>query len=277
MLKRNYYYLVAGLQDLAPDTPKLLLDPVAFREMLRAGLHPSDYELVKTLSYPYDNRNLLSLLLNNGESFDERGVFSAEQLSDGLRDPELLLPYMANFVRAFRSQEPLFTEMSPENELTACYYGMILGTHNAFLRDWFRFSLNVKNLLTAFTHRKHNITWENQIIGDDEVSNAIRRSHLRDFGLGHDIGYIETVANLAALTDFTQREKAIDQLFWDYLEEATFFHYFTIEKLLAFVIKTDIAARWIDLDPQYARSLFDRMVNELTAGYQLPQTFTDKK
>jgi hypothetical protein len=277
MLKRNYYYLVAGLQDLSPDIPKLLLDPVAFREVLKNGVYPSDFRLVATLYYPYDNKNLLSLLLNDGQPFDERGMLPTDQLVEGLREPDLLYPYMAEFVKAFRSQEPLFPDMSPENELTTLYYRAMLETPNHFLREWFRFSLTLKNLLTAFIHRKHNLSPEHQIIGEDEVSMAIRRSHLRDFGLGHDIDYIESVANLVAISDFTAREKGIDQLFWDYLEEETFFHYFTIERLLAYVIKTQIAARWLTLDPVYAQSLFDKMMKELTAGYQLPQTFTDKK
>jgi len=277
IVKRNYYYLVAGLQDLFPGIHKLVLDQAGFRDLLKEHLHPNDYLLAERLYYPYDNRNLLNMLQQNAAPFDERGIYSADFLLEQLREPEGVPDYMASFIRAFRAQEPLCPGMSPENELTTLYYKEMLECADDFLKGWFRFSLNVKNLLTASIARQQEIPYEHQIIGDDEVSVAIRKSHLRDFGLGSELEYLEQVTDIAAMDDFTEREKAIDQMIWEYLDEHTFFEYFTIDRILAFVIRLDMVSRWMTIDTERGIQLFREALQALKGEYQLPRIFTEKK
>jgi hypothetical protein len=276
-VKRNYYYLVSGLQDLFPGIHKLVLDQAGFRDLLKEHLHPADYRLAERLYLPYDNKNLLQLLQQQNAPFDERGINSADFLTEQLREPEGLPEYMAAFISAFRAQEPLFPGMSPENELTTLYYKEMLDGPDDFLNGWFRFSLNVKNLLTASIARQQEIPYEHQIIGDDEISTAIRKSHLRDFGLSSELDYLEQVTEIAAMDDFIEREKAIDQMIWDYLDEHTFFEYFTIDRILAYVIRLDMVSRWMAIDTDRGIQLFKEALQALKGEYQLPRLFTDKK
>lgn len=275
-MKRNYYYLVAGLQDITIDVHKLQFSQLAFREELKTEVHPDDFMLVEQLFLPFDNANLLNLLQKTGRPFDEKGNFSQERLEDNIKEPHDLPEYMRQFIVAFKSNDPLMPDMSPENELTTLFFDQMLRIGNDFLRNWFEFELNVRNIFTALLARKYEIPYEHQIIGTGEVANIIRKSHARDFGLGADIDYLDELANLVRNDNVQDREKAIDELRWKYLDEAIFFEYFTIEKILAFTIKLGMAERWLGIDKDHGNEMFKKLLKELQSSYELPESFTEK-
>ncbi|MBW6497193.1 MAG: DUF2764 domain-containing protein [Bacteroidales bacterium] len=275
-MKRNYYYLVAGLQDITIDVHKLQFSQLAFREELKTEVHPDDYKLVEKLFLPFDNANLLNLLQKTGKPFDEKGNFSQERLEENIKEPHDLPEYMMQFIAAFKSKDPLMPDMSPENELTTLFFDQMLGLNNEFLRNWFEFELNVQNIVTALLARKYEVPYEFQIIGTGEVAGIIRKSHARDFGLGAEIDYLEELANLVRNDNIQEREKAIDELRWKYLDEEIFFEYFTIEKILAFTIKLGMAERWLGIDKDFGNEMFKKLLKELQSSYELPESFTEK-
>lgn len=275
-MKRNYYYLVAGLQDLTIDIHKLQYSQQAFREELKNGLHPEDYGLVEKLFLPHDNANLLNLLLKTGKPFQEKGNFSQDRLEENIKEPHDLPSYMMAFITAFKNKEPLMPDMLPENELTTLFFDQMLKLDNDFLRDWFNFELNLRNIVTALLARKYDLPYEFQIIGTGETSEIIRKSHARDFGLSAEIDYLEDLSNLVKNDNVQEREKAIDELRWSYLDEVTFFEYFTAEKVLAFIIKLGIAERWLGIDKEVGNEMFRKLLKELQSSYELPETFTEK-
>jgi uncharacterized protein YlaN (UPF0358 family) len=275
-VKRNYYCLVAGLQDITIDVHKLQFSQQAFRQELKVELHPDDFELVEKLFLPHDNANLLNLLLKTGKPFDEKGNFSQEKLEDNIKEPHDLPEYMNAFITAFKNKEPLMPDLSPENELTTLFFDQMLKLDNDFLRDWFAFELNLRNIIIALSARKHEIPYEYQIIGTGEISNIIRKSHARDFGLSAEIDFMEDLANIVRNDNVQEREKAIDELRWKYLDEVTFFEYFTIEKVLAFTIKLGMVERWLGIDKDHGNEMFKKLLKELQSSYQLPESFTEK-
>jgi hypothetical protein len=276
-VKRNYYYLVAGLQDLSLDIHKLSFNQLAFRNELKEHLHPNDYKLVMLLYLPYDNTNLLTLLTKSDKEFIEKGNFPREQLDENIKEPQDLPQYMMRFIAAFKAKEPVFPDMSPENELTTLFYDEVTKTvSNDFLNDWFQFELNVRNIMSALNARKYKVPYEHQIIGTGEVSDIIRKSHSRDFGLSNELDYMEELIAISAKEDMREREQAIDELKWRYLDEAVFFHYFTIEKILAFVIKLGMIERWLSIDKDHSNELFKKLLKELQASYELPESFKEK-
>lgn len=276
-MKRNYYYLVAGLQDISIDVHKLNYDQIAFRDFLKEHLHKKDFSLVEDLFLPYDNDNLLNLLLNKQKPFDPRGNYSQQTLEENIKEPSgELPPYMTRFIKAFVNKEPVFTDMSPENELTTLFYDQMLSHDNGFLRKWYEFNLTLRNVVVAIGARKHEIPYEKQIIGTGEVSEAIRKSNARDFGLGTDIDFLEQVVTIMKQDEVQVREKALDQLKWDYLDEVTFFEYFTVERVLAFTIKLGIVERWLNIDVDHGREMFKTLMKELNASYELPESFKEK-
>ncbi len=276
-MKRNYYYLVAGLQDITLDIHKLTFDQLSFRKELKNELHSSDYKLAELLFLPYDNKNLITLLTKSEKEFDERGLYSRDHLEENIKEPTEVPVYMKRFIVAFKTKEPIYPDMNPENELATLYYDEMLdNTKNDFLREWFAFDLNVNNIMLALNARKYKAPYENQIIGTNPVSEAIKKSHARDFGLGNELDYLEELTSISRKEDVRDREQAVDELKWKYLDDAVFFHYFTIERILAFIIKLGMIERWLKIDKDHSNTLFKKLLDELKASYKLPETFTEK-
>lgn len=275
-MKRNYYCLVAGLQDITLDVHKLSMGQMAFKAELQTEVHPDDYQLAQKLFLPTDNLNLLNLLEKNDKPFDPKGNYSREQLEENIKEPTDLPAYMQTFILAYKAKEPVYPHMSPENELTNLFFDFMQSEPNDFLRNWFTFNKNLNNLLTALLARKHEVKYENQIVGHDDISDAIRKSHARDFGISAEIDFMEELLNIARTEQVQDREKAIDQLKWKYLDEETFFEYFTMEKLLAFTLKLGMVERWLAIDKDHGSKMFRQLLDELQASYELPETFTEK-
>jgi hypothetical protein len=274
--KKNYYCLVAGLQDINIETHKLIYGQLAFRNELQTEVHSSDYALVEKLFLPYDNDNLLNLIKKGDKLFDERGNFTLAHLEEQLKETTDLPNYMTKFISATKNDEQIYPEMSMEDELTTLFYDEMIGHSNDFISKWFEFDMNVKNILSALMGRKHDIKYENKIIGSTETSTIIKKSNARDFGLGSELDYVEELTNISKAEDIQEREMFIDELRWDYLDDVTFFEYFTIEKLLAFIIKLGIVERWLALDKEHGKELFKKLLEELQKSYKLPETFTEK-
>ncbi len=272
-IKRNYYCLVAGLQDIGLDTHKLLFKQEGLKDYLRHEVHKDDYALVEKLFLPYDNKNVLNILQKTEEPFDEKGNFSLEFLEEQIKDPSALPNYMIRFIKAFKEQEPVYPEMSPENELTYLFYKEMLDDDNDFISWWYELQMNTRNILAALNCRKYSLNVEHHIIGNNEAADTLRKSHAKDFGLSNKLDYAEDVIGWGRLEDIQERELAIDKFLWEYLDENIFFEYFTIERILAFVLKTSIVERWLLLDKEQGKEMFKKLIEELQKSYELPETF----
>jgi hypothetical protein len=51
-----------------------------------------------------------------------------------------------------------------------------------FIRDWFAFDANLRNILTAINGRKFNLPYAQYLIGDSETVERLSKSHAADFG-----------------------------------------------------------------------------------------------
>ena len=275
-IKRNYYCLVAGLQDISIETHKLVFDQLSFKDELKTEVHPADYKLVEKIFLPYDNKNLLNLIEKKDKEFEEKGNFSPAFLEEELKEPSALPNYMTVFINGIKADERKYPDMSLENELITLFYDEMLEHDNEFLREYYELDMNIKNIITALISRKHDVKYETQIIGTTDTSEIIRKSHARDFGLSNEYVYVDDLMNIVKLDDIQEREKAIDQLRWDYLEDVTFFEYFTIERVMAFTIKLGIVERWLAIDKDHGNALFKKLLEELQGSYKLPETFTEK-
>ncbi|MFP4287893.1 MAG: DUF2764 family protein [Bacteroidales bacterium] len=277
-MKRNYYCLIAGLQDIALDTHKLSMGQVEFKQELAEELHPADFFWIQKLFLPHDHTNLLSLLHKKDETtWDPKGNYSKEIFEENIKEPTGDLPnYMNRFIEAQKNNDSIFPKTSPENQLTILFYEYILSAGNEFLRNWFRFNRNLNNILTAMICRKYDIPYENQIIGFDDISETIKKSHARDFGLTAEIDYMDELINISKLENTQEREKSVERLRWSFLDEHTFFEYFTTDKVMAFMIKLGMVERWLSIDTEYGTKMFNELLNELKSSYKLPETFTEK-
>ncbi len=79
---------------------------------------------------------------------------------------------------------------------------------------------------------------------------ALRTSSARDFGLSGEVDVFESLVKISEITELVEREKKLDALRWNWMEDAIFFDYFTIERIFAFLLKLEMIERWISLDKE---------------------------
>lgn len=276
MIRQNYYFLVAGLPDVTMDHGKLQFGTAEFRDELMTGLVQSDFNYFRLLFLQNDNTNLLSLLQKDNKPMLSGGVYSPEFLAEEIKEPLQLKPYMKRFIESFTGETRLYPNLTPENELAALWCQEMLTTDHEFLRDWFTFDLNLKNILLVISARKNDLPIDNHVIGHNPVAEIIRKSNARDLGLSAEWPWIEKVVQIMENDDILAREKAIDLLRWSYLDELNTFNYFSVEVLMAYYLKLGIVERWLRLDLATGEEMFRRLLGELQNTYEFPNEFSVK-
>ncbi len=276
----KYYYLVAGLPDLALEDNKLTYTVADFKSEIYPFLSEGDRRLADLFYLKFDNANVLKLLKDKDASIDKRGNYSAEELSefiallkegDSVSDkvfPAYLSQFIVDYFQSSAEEGYL-----PENKLASLYYAYAMGCKNAFVAAWFEFNLTVNNILVALTARKYKMEISPLIVGDTTVCEALRTSNARDFGLSGEVDFLDRLMKISETEELVEREKKIDQLRWNWMEDATFFNYFTAERLFVFLLKLEMIERWISLDKERGSQLFRSMIASLKDEVQIPAEF----
>ena len=148
---------------------------------------------------------------------------------------------------------------SAEN-LNKDFYLRALSHRDRFLREYFRFDLNVRNAKVEYLNRELGRTAGTDIFLTDENG-------------------FEEEARLGAVLgsgDILSREKGIDDLMWEKIESLTTFDHFDIDAILGFIAKLNIAMRWNRLDPETGREMFSRIVKEVRGSFTGVREAADK-
>jgi hypothetical protein len=277
-MSSEYYYLIAGLPNISIEDSKLPYTILAFREEVESQLSEPDQTLLRLLFLKFDNRNLLEQIRRPDCKPDPKGSITPDEFDELLRDPEQPSPegrkhsipdYMKTFVRIYQqaAQEKEEQSLVPwEDRLATLYYEYAMQCGNEFVAAWFELNLHINNFLTAVTCRKYGLNRGDYILGDNEYAQLFRTSGARDFGLGDTWEYLSTVQRIAEEPDLLAREKQIDRLKWDWLEKHTVFKTFTVESLLAWLLKLEMIERWTTLDRAAGEQTFRNLIGVMKTG-----------
>lgn len=276
----KYYYLVAGLPELTLEDSKLSYTVADFKTEIYPGISSSDQKLIDLFYLKFDNANVLKLLEDKEAVIDLRGNFSAEELIEyigvikegGEVHPNDFPSYISVFISDYFNT-PAESAVLHEDHLAALYYEYAMKCGNKFIASWFEFNLTINNILVAFTARKYKWDIAQNIVGDTEVCEALRTSGARDFGLSGEVDCLEQLVKISEITELVEREKKLDSLRWDWMEEATFFNYFTIERIFAFLLQLEMIERWISLDKEKGNQLFRSIIDTLKDEVKIPAEF----
>lgn len=275
----TYYCLVAGFPDISLDDGKLSCSVSDFRTDVYLQLASSDQKLVDLFYLKFDNQNLISLLKDKEAPVKTEGTLTGEELLaliETVRNgdiPDKKYPaYLSEFVSQYinLASEDLY---KAEDLLASLYYQYAMSCKNQFISKWFEFNLNVNNILSAYTARKYKLDVASVIVGNTPACEQLRTSNARDFGLGDTIDYMDQVQRISETEELVERERKIDTLKWKWLEEHSFFYYFTIERIFVFLMFLDMTERWISLDKQKGYELFRQMIENLKEEISIPDEF----
>ena len=276
----NYYCLVTGLPELSLEDGKLSYTVANFKTEIYPQLSKSDKKLLDLFYLKYDNRTLMTLLKDKEASVDASlGNFSADELLGIIASfkeesaPDKKFPsYFYEFAELYLNT-PDEERFGLEDKLYGYYYDYAMKCGNPFVSTWFELNLDVNNILAAMAARKYKMEVAKVPVGTNAVADALRTSNARDFGLADDLEYFEQLVRINDTIDLVDREKKIDLLKWNWMEDNTFFNYFTIEKIFVFLMKLEMIERWISLDKEKGNEMFRQLIGQLKDEVQIPQEF----
>ena len=279
----NYYCLVTGLPELSLEDGKLSYTVANFKTEIYPELSKSDKKLIDLFYLKFDNQNLLALLKDKEAVVDTSlGNFSAEELLDVIASfkeetaPDKKFPsYFYEFAELYLNT-PEEERFGLEDKLHGFYYHYAMKCGNKFVSEWFELNLNVNNILAAMAARKYKMDVTKVSVGTNMVAEALRTSNARDFGLADDLEYFEQLTRINDTVDLVEREKKIDLLKWNWMDDNTFFNYFTIERIFVFLMKLEMIERWVSLDKEKGNEMFRKLIDQLKDEVQIPQEFRNK-
>ena len=231
----GYEYLIAGFEDIALNE-RVQTSEEALLELLDEHLSASDKELLALLRRKNDDETILALLED-----------------DTVQDRKAEL------------------SLSDEDFRTQLLYEQGLRCKNKFVREWFAYNMDVNNVLAAAVAIKHNMDVQKVVVGDSEVAQELRKGGAlgKNARLAALVPDLKEVAEIAEIGNLLDREKHIDALRWQWLEERTLFEVFNIEAVLAYYLKASILHRWDNLTVEQGEQVFRDMVADMKKGVKL--------
>ena len=154
-----------------------------------------------------------------------------------------------------------------DKELNADFYAAALRQRNRFLREYFRFDLNLRNAKVRYLNAQLGRDPDVDVMtGEDPEAEDVDIDGFRF--TGGEFEEALKVDNILADKDLVSREKGLDDLLWDKIDGLSTFHYFDIEAVLAYIAKLHIVTRWLNLDEEVGRDVFRRLLKDVRGTYK---------
>ena len=140
------------------------------------------------------------------------------------------------------------------DNLNADFYAVALKHPVKFIREYFRFDLNLRNAKVRYINGALGRPADQDLISreEDELEEFPQESK------------VQTALALSSLLD---REQALDDVTWEVIDGLGTFHYFDITAVLCYVAKLHIADRWLALDEERGRERFQQLVKEVRGTF----------
>ena len=139
-----------------------------------------------------------------------------------------------------------------DENLTKEFYEAALKDSDRFLKEYFTFDLNVRNGKARFLNKafERPLDQDTIMLETGEFAEGPR---------------LEEALNAP---DLLSRERGLDSLMWDKINEITTFNYFDLDAILGFIARLHIIGRWFALDEKTGREMFRRLVDEVRGTFK---------
>lgn len=279
----NYYCLMAGLPDIQLSDAKPQLNLLQLKEELAPVIDPKDEQLLYYYFLRFDCENLVRLLANPEADIDERGNLSREQYEDLMRSAREINfnvhrypAFMSVFAREYAYNSGK-ADWFARDAMMLAYYEYARQVPNTMMAKWYQLNLDIQNILTALIARKQGWQISNYVQGGGPVVEAIlEHANQHDFDLSGDFEYVKELMHCADTEDPVEKERQIDALRWNWLEEQTFLEPFDINALFSYLARTEMLERWSLLDVEQGKARFTEIIENLRGEAKVPEEFIRK-
>ena len=278
----QYYYLKSGLPVLGTAGLSAEANLDSIRVFIESNLSPGDQAHFRYLLYRNDNKNLLRLMRahdgveeSSHLTFNEPAVFAHQELESGFSGISELPEYMKVFVAEYRAGRLPPNVRVRENMLKESYYSEALDLPNAFLRSYFHFKRDLKNILSAINARKFGYPLEEVFIGDYDLVETLRTSRASDFGLARSHPYVSELGGLIESGDLSGLERAIDRILIDHVDEQSAGEPFGSAAVFAYFVRLSLGSRWLSLTKEGGMVELRNIMQRILARASWPTEYAE--
>ena len=153
-------------------------------------------------------------------------------------------------------------------KLDADFYAQALKSPIAFVKEYFRFDLNLRNAKVRYLNRALGRPEDQDVVtgmGTGEEEDLDIDGFRFTGGDFEEDLKVQSALESASLLD---RERALDDIIWGKIDSLETFHYFDLTAVLAYVAKLHIVDRWLALDEEKGRELFHKLVQEVKGTFK---------
>ncbi len=293
----NYYTLGTQLPTLKQgDYHAHKLTSKDFVEVLTAQATKRDQELVQLILLSNDNKLLMQMLRGEtphltddkltaiGEEKLRRLIALTKQSQEmGLRTapeleelgyptikkgeyPKYLIDFVAFYLQNEREQkkQPYFYD----DLLLIAYSRYIQQKGNKFLRYWYGIEQDIVATFATISAEKYGLDPQQYIIADKPLHQALIAKDWQSISASVEGKTAITMKQIAEEPILTVREEKIDNYKWGLLDEVTFSDVFSIDAMLAYLLKLQILERWEKLDKVHGEQQFRHIVESLNKDFR---------
>ncbi len=241
---RKYYYVVSSLPELKFGG-KLPFTIKEFLNEYEGDLAP-DKQYINLIIAKNDIKNIKLLFKNNlkEENKHQPSVYSIEELKEGVKVREGIYDFIIDFLGRHETNEQYLDNFT---DLEKDYFIYGSKSENDFLRDYFQFELDFRNVVSALRARGKDINILKYTSGSsDEIvlSKVKNNKSLPDFGLAGEAPWMDKVIQAFDKEDPLLLEETLDRIRFEQIDNMTLLLSFELDKILAFIIKLSIIERW---------------------------------
>ena len=272
-MKRNYYFLASSLIELIRGKTRRAGSVRELVDFCEEQLHPDDFESLKSLFLFNDIRNLI-WHQNPDDPFVTPSYYTLEELTLGAKEPEHLLPFLQEHLANQAARTRLHSDLIEIDELTTIFYDHLGDIRDAFVREYYRNELNLRNISVALELRENAEPFKGKLIPTGEAYEQITRDTAEDFGLSDGFPYIRRLIPLFREPDLTAREELIEDIRWEWLDEWVSDDIFSSDFVFAYAVKLQSIERWDSLNMEKGDELFSELLNTVRRSVRFAIEFS---
>lgn len=239
----KYYFLASYLPELHRDDIKIR---VSLGDLLeeRYTIPEEDWNEIALVLLGRDVV-IVERLLAGKSAPVEHSLYPLEFWRDQVKapreGPEFILEYLKGVdLQAFGVREI--------DRLYGLYFDHVLETtKSAFLRDYFSFQKDLRNVVAALRARQKGIEPAEGLVGEGELVETLGSSAAEDFGLGREYPWLEVLIKAEAPH---RRQEEMERILWEYLDDHAGADPFGFNVILAYLLKLEILHRRLALSEE---------------------------
>lgn len=257
----NYYFLGSLLPDLQIGIPPEI-DFQQLTFLLHTNLTKSDYEKVRVIRRYYDIQNIRSFWRE--EQLSYRGNHDEVALEEALLTQSALPSYVFEFTQKYDSTKDRLHHFA---YLLAAYFKTEIEHADGFLLDYLTFQRELRLVLTALRSKRLGrdvmVELQYEDVDDDLVRQIIAQKDAKDYEPP------ERFSELKPLFDEHSEQplelhKALVEFQFQKVDELLGIDFFTINRILAYMVKLIFVEKWLELDKKKGMQLVDTIVKDAT-------------